>query len=85
MSDPEELQHSGRSSRRGCLNVGAVLLLLLYGLSPPFVSIALEFLPPAERLAVLEVVLVIYAPINWLYDRVELVKDFYDWYQGLFD
>lgn len=84
MNDDAEVRDRAQKSRAGCAILMLIALLILYALSPPFVVFGLDFLPDLAQDAIFPVAEVVYYPLNWLYFNVELVEDFYDWYQGLF-
>jgi len=87
MTEPEELQHRERSSRGGCLFVGAIVLFVFYFLSPPFVSLAVYYIvvdTPLEG-PVFNILEIVYFPIGWAYENLDWVQSFYNWYDGLFE
>lgn len=88
----DDIVDKPRGGRGGCV-VGCLFgVLVLYVLSPPLVLLAAVAAieagwGPAEAIeeATVSVTTVVYAPLQWLYDNVEPVKKFYDWYQSLFE
>lgn len=69
----------------GCLTVGIVG----YVLSPPIVYLMAMQLAAAGWSSAAEglmsAITTIYAPLQWLHDNCEPVRDFYSWYSELFE
>lgn len=75
--EPEQLEHRERKRLGpGCVVAGLFFLPILYALSPPFV-VPIFNLEPEEFTTV-------YAPLLWLFENFEFVRNFYRWYFDLF-
>jgi len=83
-TESEEPQQRERGPRGGCVIVGAMILFLLYALSPPFVSMLAQSMAMTAWGGFFRDLFKIYTPLEYLADQVKWIGDFYNWYFGLF-
>jgi hypothetical protein len=82
-SQPEPVQPEQKSkrSRFGCI-LAAMLLLLLYTLSDPWVIFGLYNLSPTLPDRVRPVYVVFYAPLHFMANHSDRFREMYQWYFG---
>ena len=84
MTEPDAEPEKRTKSRRGCGCLGLLLLFVGYILSPPILVLGTESLPEGVQPAVTSVLITFYSPLAWLMIKVLSIREFYDWYYGLF-